>query len=90
MTISFPKFYSDAKFGHIYDVTIAVTWKGKKNKKKKQLTGSLSTFVPTEVSSHSMLSTSVYALRLSVLRGMGGNALANDHRVSVGLMNNDK
>ena len=48
MTISFPKFYSDAKFGHIYDVTIAVTWNGKKKNKTKQLTGSLSTFVPTE------------------------------------------
>ena len=32
MTISFLKFYSDAKFGRIYDVTIAVTW----NEKKKQ------------------------------------------------------
>ena len=36
MTISFPKFYSDAKFGHIYDVTIAVTWNGKKKNKTKQ------------------------------------------------------
>ena len=36
MTISFPKFYSDAKFGHIYDVTIAVTWKGKKKNNKKK------------------------------------------------------
>ena len=45
---------------------------------------------PCRVSSHSMLSTFVCGLRLSVLRGMGGNALANDHRVSVGLMNNDK
>ena len=47
MTISFLKFYSDAKFGRIYDVTIAVTWNEKKNK-TKQLTCSLSTFVPTE------------------------------------------
>ena len=35
MTIFFLKFYSDAKFGHIYDVTIAVTWKGKKKQQKK-------------------------------------------------------
>lgn len=90
MTISFPKFYSDAKFGHIYDVTIAVTWNGKKKKQNKAINRKLANLRPNRVSSHSMLSTSVYALRLSVLRGMGGNALANNHRVSVGLMNNDK
>ena len=90
MTIFFLKFYSDAKFGHIYDVTIAVTWNGKKNKQNKTINRKFINLRPYRVSSHSMLSTSVYALRLSVLRGMGGNALANDHRVSVGLMNNDK
>lgn len=90
MTISFPKFYSDAKFGHIYDVTIAVTWNGKKTKQNKTINSKFINLRPYRVSSHSMLSISVYALRLSVLRGMGGNALANDHRVSVGLMNNDK
>lgn len=89
MTISFPKFYSDAKFGHIYDVTIAVTWNGKK-KLNKTINRKFINLRPYRVSSHSMLSTSVYALRLSVLRDMGGNALANDHRVSVGLINNDK
>ena len=89
MTIFFLKFYSDAKFGHIYDVTIAVTWNGKK-KQNKTINRKFINLRPYRVSSHSMLSTSVYALRLSVLRGMGGNALANDHRVSVGLMNNDK
>ena len=89
MTISFPKFYSDAKFGHIYDVTIAVTWNGKK-KQNKTINRKFINLRPYRVSSHSMLSTSVYALRLSVLRGMGGNAPANDHRVSVGLINNDK
>ena len=89
MTISFPKFYSDAKFGHIYDVTIAVTWNGKK-KKNKTINRKFINLRPYRVSSHSMLSTSVYALRLSVLRGMGGNALATDQRVSVGLMNNDE
>ena len=89
MTIFFLKFYSDAKFGHIYDVTIAVTWNGKK-KQNKTINRKFINLRPYRVSSHSMLSTSVCALRLSVLRGMGGNALANDHRVSVGLMNNDK
>ena len=89
MTIFFLKFYSDAKFGHIYDVTIAVTWNGKK-RQNKTINRKFINLRPYRVSSHSMLSTSVCALRLSVLRGMGGNALANDHRVSVGLMNNDK
>ena len=89
MTIFFLKFYSDAKFGHIYDVTIAVTWNGKK-KQNKTINRKFINLRPYRVSSHSMLSTSVYALRLSVLRDMGGNALANDHRVSVGLINNDK
>ena len=90
MTIFFLKFYSDAKFGHIYDVTIAVTWNRKK-KQNKTINRKFINLRPYRVSSHSMLSTSVYALRLSVLRGMGGNALANDHRgVSVGLINSDK
>ena len=62
----------------------------KKKKQNKTINRKSINLRPYRVSSHSMLSTSVYALRLSVLRGMGGNALANDHRVSVGLMNNDK
>ena len=37
---------------------------------------------PRQVSSHSMHSTSVYGLKLSVFCGMGRKALATDHRVS--------
>ena len=37
--------------------------------------------LPCQVSSHSLHSTSVYGLKLSVLRGTGGKALATNHRV---------
>ena len=55
----------------IYDVTIAVRW--------DEIKTNFINLLPCHVSSHSMHSTSVYALKLSVLRGTGGKALVTDH-----------
>ena len=64
----------------IYDLTIAVTWDEIKTNWKVIYIINL---LPYQVSSHSMYSTSVYGLKLSVLSGMGGKALATDHRVTL-------
>ena len=63
----------------IYDLTIAVTWDEIKTNQKVIYIINL---LPYQVSSHSMYCTSVYGLKLSVLSGMGGKALATDHRVT--------
>ena len=64
-------------------------WKNN-TKQTKQLTGSLSIFIPAKFRHIRCFLLLSMVLRLSVLRGMGGNALATDQRVSVGLMNNDE
>ena len=58
----------------IYDVTIAVRW--------DEIKTNFINLLPCHVSSHSMHSTSVYGLKLSILRGTGEKTLATAHRVT--------